>query len=427
MFTTHCDQCHAANQVPPAYRGTMVQCQSCFGRFMALSQEERPFKFPCPSCHEKLEALFGHIGLPVECPHCSRLILIPDPAQPAAPPPEIRREPPPPSVDPPAAVPFAVADRPTADVPSGNSSTVITAVVCFLVLAIGFAWFLEKKGSSTGSGYDANSSVADRDVDFKSKQNYYSEIKLIREAFQTGDTAAKNAPQQWANAGYRLGDSLSVMARQLDEDGSSVQYIESLISYRNSIDNTTKTTFQQTANGIYRCVEFLVISVNEANNQISDYSQRNSNRTDIILIEAKIKVAASMASGEDQTADEQIAQGTERMAELITVLARIIDTAKDDTAAISLYEADAKSGADGDSPTNYQKSVRSLYASCRLMSLIIKRLEGQNDSTTNAYVDAELDALNSGNQSAESVLQQIALGLNTLTRLTMAASQALNP
>ena len=60
------------------------------------------------------------------------------------------------------------------------------------------------------------------------------------------------------------------------------------------------------------------------------------------------------------------------------------------------------------------------------MTVIIKRLEGQYDSTTNAYVDAELDALNSGDQSAESVLQQIALGLNTLTRLTMAASQGLN-
>jgi hypothetical protein len=427
MFTTHCDQCHAANQVPPAYRGTMVQCQSCFGRFMALSQEERAFKFPCPSCHGNLEALFGDIGLPVECPHCSRLILIPDPAQPAAPPPEIPREPPPPSVDPPPAVPFAVADRPPADVPSGNSSTVITAMVCFLVLAVGFVWFLEKKGSSTDSANNANSSVVQGVVDFKSKQNYYDEIKLIREAFQTGDTAAENAPQQWANAGYRLGDSLSVMARQLDQDGSSVKFIENLIAYRNSVDNTTKTTFQQTANGIYRCVEFLVICVNEANNQISDYSQRNSNRTDIILIEAKIKVAASMASGEDQTADEQIAQGTERMAELITVLARIIDIGKDDTAAISLYEAAAKPEADGGSLTDYQKSVRSLYASCRLMTVIIKRLEGQYDSITNAYVDAELDALNSSDQSAESVLQQIALGLNTLTRLTMAASQGLNP
>lgn len=302
-----------------------------------------------------------------------------------------------------------------------------TGVSTLVGVVIGLFIFLDefsrKKDIMSGASTEEDTSS----VDFKSKQNYYDEIKLIREAFQTGDTAAKNAPQQWANAGYRLGDSLSVMARQLDQDGSSVKYIESLIAYRNSVDNTTKTTFQQTANGIYRCVEFLVICVNEANNQISDYSQRNSNRSDIALIEAKIKVAASMASGEDQTADEQIAQGTERMAELITVLARIIDIGKNDTAAISLYEAGAKSDADAGSPTDYQKSVRSLYASCRLMTLIIKRLEGQYDSTTNAYVDAELGALNSGDQSAESVLQQIALGLNTLTRLTMAASQGLNP
>lgn len=411
MFTSHCEHCQSRNEVPQHYRGKDVKCCQCGHDFVALPDDERPFKFGCPLCEGPIEATPEHVGASVTCPHCDQVFTVPDPH---SPPPK-----PPPTPEGSPVVPHEAqsyvddVSRVSAPKKSSRLSPIGIGILAVAVLGGGLIYLNHKSGGNLSVGSILQTTKEIVEIGYVADRSYSSEIRAVLSQQSLGDIGTDSAIQQCANGAFRLGEMTAIIARQLDKDGSSRTAISAVLSARSLNDISSKGAVQQAANGIYRCVDLLVIAAREADRDANSSASIRSIESDLSL--------KDISAG---SAYQQIANGSFRMAELLALLCQITDKdgefggeVRSVISAMNISEISSRSAM--------HQSTNGLYSSCKLMAIFAKIMD--RDSSNSSDIRSELSQLSLNDISTDSAYQQMANGFYRLTALAGLAADGLNP
>jgi len=381
-------------------------------------------RFNCRSCGQHLIVDANGAGLAIKCPTCESDIVIPEPIS------QQVSEPISAHITTKDCLEQSTEERETVTPvtrgitsPTQSKTKISIArraiqLAALIVMAIaGVSIWDLYSGRLTRS--DLTSGSVTRLVDRVVKDSYISpisyenEISNVLSQRRLNDITSRTVFQQFANGSYGLVDILAIIAKQLDASNTNSASIASILSQRTVSDISTDSAVQQTANGSFRCVELLALIARECDrrNAYSDEIQsvlRQMNLTDI----------------SSKSAYQQIANGTYRMAEMLAIACKAADR-KDRYGTKIPKVLSQMNISDISSRTAPQQAVNGLFTAASLMALFANLMD--RDGVHSAEISKEPSQININDISSETAYQQMANAYYGLIHLAACTARELNP